>query len=124
MSTAISHAVPTALLAQLGLTDHERVVLEPVGDETPETGVVLSDNPATGRPIAGVRLDTEASYEQVLSEAIAGFDRWRRVPAPVPRSEPGPSAAPAEGVAEAQEDEAGPGDALAAPLRSHPRLAS
>lgn len=83
MPTAISHAVPTALLAQLGLTDHERVVLEPVGDETPETGVVLSDNPATGRPIAGVRLDTEASYEQVLSEAIAGFDRWRRVPAPV-----------------------------------------
>lgn len=52
-------------------------MLEPVGDETPETGVVLSDNPATGRPIAGVRLDTEASYEQVLSEAIAGFDRWR-----------------------------------------------
>ena len=73
----------SALLHQLGLTDHERVVLEPVGDESPETGIVLSENPATGRPIAGVRVDTASSYEQTLAEAISGFDRWRRVPAPV-----------------------------------------
>ena len=71
------------LLRQLGLDSHERVVLEPVGDETPARGIVLSENPATGRPIAGVRLDTADSYERTMAEAIAGFDRWRRVPAPV-----------------------------------------
>jgi aldehyde dehydrogenase (NAD+) len=71
------------LLQQLGLDTHDRVVLEPVGDETPENGIVLSENPATGRPIAGVRLDTAESYEKTMAEAIAGFDRWRRVPAPV-----------------------------------------
>ena len=71
------------LLRQLGLDAHDRVVLEPVGDETPEKGIVLSENPATGRPIAGVRLDTADSYERTAAAAIAGFDRWRRVPAPV-----------------------------------------
>jgi aldehyde dehydrogenase (NAD+) len=73
----------TDLLRQLGLDTHERVVLEPVGDETPERGIVLSENPATGRPIAGVRLDTADTYEKTMALAAAGFDRWRRVPAPV-----------------------------------------
>lgn len=71
------------LLRQLGLTDHERIVTEPVGDESPESGVVLSENPATGRAIAGVRLDTDETYEAALTRACEGFDRWRRVPAPV-----------------------------------------
>ncbi|VAX42221.1 Aldehyde dehydrogenase B [hydrothermal vent metagenome] len=71
------------LLRQLGLDTDDRVVLEPVGDETPEKGIVLSMNPATGTPIAGVRLDTADSYEKTMAEAVAGFDRWRRIPAPV-----------------------------------------
>ncbi|HZW09637.1 MAG TPA: aldehyde dehydrogenase family protein [Phycisphaerales bacterium] len=71
------------LLRRLGLESHERVIASPKGDETPERGVVLSENPSTGRPIAGVRLDSAESYERTLAEAVETFDRWRRVPAPV-----------------------------------------
>ncbi len=75
--------MPPDLLRRLGLDKHPRVVVEPRGDETPGDGVVLSENPATGRPIAGVRLDDAESYEGTLAGATEAFDRWRRVPAPV-----------------------------------------
>ncbi|RMH28007.1 MAG: aldehyde dehydrogenase family protein [Planctomycetota bacterium] len=71
------------LLARFGLDKHPRIITDPRGDETPEKdGVVVSFNPATGEPIAGVRLDTPEDYEQVTRKAVAAFDRWRRVPAP------------------------------------------
>ncbi len=72
----------TDLLRQLGLDTHERVVLEPVGDETPERGIVLSENPATGRPIAGVRLDTADTYEKTIALAAAAFKAGARSPPP------------------------------------------
>lgn len=71
------------LLHRLGLDSDDRVVLSPQGDERPERGIALSENPATGQPIAGVRLDDAESYEQTISGAVEAFDRWRRVPAPV-----------------------------------------
>ena len=71
------------LLKRLGLDSHDRVVLEPIGNETAETGVVISENPTTGQAIAGVRLETEETYERTLAAAVAGFERWRKVPAPV-----------------------------------------
>ena len=71
------------LLARLGLDNHPRVVTSPRGDETPERdGLVVSFNPATGKPIAAVRLDTADDYERITRRAVAAFDRWRRVPAP------------------------------------------
>ena len=71
------------VLEELGLANHPRVVLEPVGNETPASGIALAHNPATGRPIAGVRLDSAESYERIMGEAVEAFERWRRVPAPV-----------------------------------------
>jgi aldehyde dehydrogenase (NAD+) len=68
----------TRLAAALGLTDDPRHVARPAGEE----GVIVSHNPATGEPIAGVRADTPESYERTIAQAQAAFHAWRAVPAP------------------------------------------
>jgi aldehyde dehydrogenase (NAD+) len=71
------------ILIRLGLDKNPRVIANPTGHETPEKdGVVVSFNPATGKPLAAVRLDTAEDLERVTARAAAAFDRWRRVPAP------------------------------------------
>ncbi len=61
------------------LLDDPRVV------DASETGsdIVTVENPATGEPIAGVRLDDADSYEQTVARSVEAFKRWRTVPAPV-----------------------------------------
>jgi aldehyde dehydrogenase (NAD+) len=44
--------------------------------------VAVSVDPATGAPIAGVRLDTAETYERTMGELVESFRRWRAVPAP------------------------------------------
>lgn len=71
------------ILVRLGLDRHPRVVADPTGDETPERdGVVVSFNPATGRPLAAVRIDTADDLEKITQRAVDAFERWKRVPAP------------------------------------------
>ena len=70
------------LLRRLGLTDHPRIVPGHTGGPRPEGGIVGSVNPATGRTIAGVRLDSRADYEATAARATESFKRWRAVPAP------------------------------------------
>ncbi len=72
--------MPHPLLDALGVADHPRVV-EP--GAALGAGFIVSTNPATGDPIAGVRLDDGASCERTIVEADAAFRRWREVPAPV-----------------------------------------
>lgn len=75
---------PESVLDQLGLFDDPRVLkpdLLPRG-EVP-SGVALSFNPATGKPIAGVRLDTRDSYDRAAARADAAFREWRILPAPL-----------------------------------------
>src|SRR5262245_57061661 len=43
---------------------------------------VVSENPATGEPIARVRQALRADYENVMKEALRAFETWRLVPAP------------------------------------------
>jgi aldehyde dehydrogenase (NAD+) len=43
---------------------------------------LVSANPATGEPIAGVRLAGAADYDAVVVEAQRAFEKWRLVPAP------------------------------------------
>ncbi|MGE0142572.1 MAG: aldehyde dehydrogenase family protein [Planctomycetota bacterium] len=45
--------------------------------------LLVSDNPATGAPIAGVRDASRADYDKVVAAAHEAFLRWRQVPAPV-----------------------------------------
>lgn len=71
------------ILRRLGLDRHPRVIADPAGTETPENdGVVVSFNPATGKPLAAVKLDTAADLDRITERSVAAFDRWRRVPAP------------------------------------------
>ncbi len=65
------------LLSRLGLDRDPRVTAPEQGD-----GVVVSVNPATGEPLAGVRLDTADSYDKTITRAGEAFKRWRAVPAP------------------------------------------
>ncbi len=43
---------------------------------------LVSYNPTTGEPIAGVLQATEKTYEQVLSTTVESFKSWRMMPAP------------------------------------------
>jgi len=43
---------------------------------------VVSLNPATGQPLAGVKLDGATQLDQAIERAKAAFLRWRLVPAP------------------------------------------
>jgi aldehyde dehydrogenase (NAD+) len=48
----------------------------------PSGGELVSLNPADGRPLARVQMASEADYEEVVSRAVATFERWRMHPAP------------------------------------------
>ena len=69
----------TDLLKRLGLADHPRVR---IGGSEGE-GWVVTDNPATGKPIAAVRLDDAEAYEREIAGAVETFKSFRAVPAPV-----------------------------------------
>jgi len=44
--------------------------------------VLVSNNPATGKPIASVVQATEKTYEKVIGQAAEAFLSWRMTPAP------------------------------------------
>ena len=68
------------IFASLGLQVGPRVRFDGV---QPGPGVVISDNPATGRPLAAVTLDGGSELETQIAGATASFRAWRAVPAPV-----------------------------------------
>ncbi len=49
---------------------------------TPGRDVVVSHNPATGRPLAAVKLQTRAEYEDLIQRTMKVQEHWRRLPAP------------------------------------------
>ncbi|MFN0012779.1 MAG: aldehyde dehydrogenase family protein [Phycisphaerales bacterium] len=69
----------STVLQRLGLHEHPRVVL----GGGAEPGTVVSENPATGEPIAAVRLNDAACLETALADSVETFKRFRAVPAPV-----------------------------------------
>lgn len=74
----MSHQV----LRELGLLENPRVVAEPSASLAKDPAYVVSENPATGKPIAAVRLDDAAAYERCVTNACDAFKKWREVPAP------------------------------------------
>jgi len=72
------------LLRTLGVTEDPRFVSSDSGDRArgDDDAVVMSLNPATGKPIGGIRLDDAAAYEKAVSESLAAFVQWRELPAP------------------------------------------
>jgi aldehyde dehydrogenase (NAD+) len=69
------------VLRAAGLSGHPRLIFSQVSDD--DSMIIVSENPATGALIAGVRLDDEASYERAASASAKAFLAWRCVPAPV-----------------------------------------
>ena len=76
--------MPNDIFHRLGLADHPRVIAPgKLSADGVSAGMVLSTNPATDEPIAGVRLDDARTYDEVVDRARRAFDNWRRIPAPV-----------------------------------------
>jgi aldehyde dehydrogenase (NAD+) len=50
--------------------------------QDPQGQELVSRNPATGEPLARVLQATEKTYEQVVTQALEAFSRWRMMPAP------------------------------------------
>jgi aldehyde dehydrogenase (NAD+) len=71
-----------ALLHSLGIRDVNSGACGAGWIERPGGDEVESINPATGRPIARVRLASAEDYERVVEAAGAAFLAWREVPAP------------------------------------------
>jgi aldehyde dehydrogenase (NAD+) len=69
-------------LRALGLWDEPRI-MEPGRAPASDPSVVMSENPATSRPIGAVRLDDAATCDATVAGAHEAFLRWREVPAPV-----------------------------------------
>ncbi|MDX2114572.1 MAG: aldehyde dehydrogenase family protein [Planctomycetota bacterium] len=69
-------------LQSLGVVEDPRFVAPSklvAGDAT----VAASVNPATGKALGGVRLQTRAEYDRAIERTRACFLHWRTVPAPV-----------------------------------------
>ncbi len=66
-------------LVALGLDRHPRV--KAASGSAPE-GWVVSDNPATGEPLAMVRLQPREELDEAIARAQRAFESWRIVPAP------------------------------------------
>ena len=74
--------MPNDPIAALNLADDPRFIADISGDEDPARGVIISFNPTTAHPLAGIRLDDADSYERTLTQAVKAFRQWREVPAP------------------------------------------
>jgi aldehyde dehydrogenase (NAD+) len=70
--------MPASLRPNLDLLDDPRVVDAAGADSR----CVVSENPATGKPIAAVRLQSRSEYDAAVERAMAVAAEWRRLPAP------------------------------------------
>ncbi len=69
----------------LGLTDDPRFVAPSrIAAKSPgvHDGIIVSENPATGEILGGVRLDDSAALDRTIAESVEAFKKWREVPAP------------------------------------------
>ncbi|MFU8828629.1 MAG: aldehyde dehydrogenase family protein [Phycisphaerales bacterium] len=84
MTTAPTQPKPpvntsTELLKRLGVLDDPRVFAPGTIDEFNH---IISFNPATAEPLAGVEGQKRDAYEDAAERAVRAFKQWRVVPAP------------------------------------------
>ncbi len=81
MATAVQ---TPSLLEKLGLDEVNAGACSGPGGwiDEPSSKELVSYNPASGEPIARVRMASTGAYEKVLDAAVAAFATWRMVPAP------------------------------------------
>jgi len=79
LNSSSVHAPAYDVMERLGVFEHPRV-LGP-GEIDPERHQV-SYNPATGEPLAGVKLMSREEYDAAVRRSVAAFVQWRDLPAP------------------------------------------
>jgi len=77
----MAQATATNPLEVLPLTQDSRYIPADRADAgDPEQ--IVSLNPTTGKPLAGIRLEGRAELDAAIDRAQSAFERWRLVPAP------------------------------------------
>jgi L-aminoadipate-semialdehyde dehydrogenase len=71
-----------SVLRSLGLGENNRGIGGVTGIESPGGAEIASINPATGLPIARVRMGSVDDYGRIAEASREVFERWKRVPAP------------------------------------------
>ena len=71
----MAHATAHEVLERLGIAGDPRVT-------APNADALVSVDPSTGEPIAGILLDDEAACERAIRASVDAFEAWRLVPAP------------------------------------------
>ena len=82
---AMTHAIsrdPAEVLARLGVAAESAGACLGPGEWRGSGPVLVSENPATGQPLARVRQADSADVDAVIAAAVAAACRWRDVPAP------------------------------------------
>src|ERR1043165_851967 len=76
--------MPVDPIKALGLSEDPRFVPASSRDSgfADGAGVIMSENPTTGQPIAGVRLESSQHLDRTIRESVEAFKKWREVPAP------------------------------------------
>jgi len=69
---------PHALLGRLGIAEHPLIV----APDAQNAAVVVTNNPATGAPIAGVRMQSREELNAAVERCERAFAAWRTLPAP------------------------------------------
>ncbi|MCA9964353.1 MAG: aldehyde dehydrogenase family protein [Anaerolineales bacterium] len=72
-----------AILDKLGIQDiNAGACFGPNGWLTTDGPTIISNNPTTGKPIATIMATTPDAYDQIVTHAMANFEKWRATPAP------------------------------------------
>ena len=69
---------PHTLLDRLGIAKHPLIV----APDAQNAAVIVSSNPASGAPIAGVRLQSREELNATVERCERAFTAWRKLPAP------------------------------------------
>ena len=77
MSTATHHPALTGILDKLSLANHPSILPPDASGET-----AVSMNPADGEPLAAVKLQSTADYDETVRRAQLVQREWRMLPAP------------------------------------------
>jgi len=67
------------LLSELNLISDPRVVDPSEADDS----MVISENPATSKPLVAIKLQTESEYNEIVGRAVDAQMHWRKIPAPL-----------------------------------------
>lgn len=67
------------LLRELNLFSDPRVVDPSAADDS----MAISENPATSKPLAAIKLQTEDDFNETVGRAVDAQKQWRKIPAPM-----------------------------------------